>query len=173
MADPQTWEDGLDQALAHVRVVMIGRHRKYGPGNIRAFEELGILVRASDKFERLKHAILQGGAGSEDFADDTVDDAWTDFAGYGLIALMWRWGLWELRLAPTEDQETCQGCDDPCENPKGHDGLHGTSHSAWGLKPDCTRDSIIVADDPCKQLAGHTGDHVGRHSVWANVADLS
>ncbi|MDI3298280.1 MAG: nucleotide modification associated domain-containing protein [Bacillota bacterium] len=93
---PRTFEEALDSVIADARAVMIDRQRKYGSGNISAFGEIGVLVRASDKLERLKHFHLGGGA---DAPDESVDDTWIDLANYALIALLLRRGTWGLPLA--------------------------------------------------------------------------
>lgn len=87
---PRTWEQGLDAVLAHMRAIMVERHRKYGPENIRQYGVFGCLVRASDKLTRLSHD-------ATDFPDESVDDTHTDLGNYGsVIPLMLRWGYWDL-----------------------------------------------------------------------------
>lgn len=56
--------------------------------NFREFEELGILVRMSDKFARLKTALLD----KRDFAvtSESIDDTTMDLAVYSVILLAWR-----------------------------------------------------------------------------------
>jgi hypothetical protein len=63
---------------------------KYGPGNIAKFGEMGVMVRASDKIERMANLHRT----EQEPADETRDDTWGDVANYGLIALMCRWGWW-------------------------------------------------------------------------------
>lgn len=77
----------LQPILEEVRAVMYERGRKYGPGNIAEFGELGVLVRLSDKLARLKNS-------KDDFSDESVADTWLDVVGYGLIGLMIQKGLW-------------------------------------------------------------------------------
>jgi len=59
------------------------RQRKYGVGNINAFRELGIIVRLSDKVERLKQLQRTG----EEANDESLYDTFLDIANYGLIAM--------------------------------------------------------------------------------------
>lgn len=77
----------LQPILEEVRTVMYERGRKYGPGNIAEFGELGVLVRLSDKLARLRNS-------KDDFSDESVADTWLDVVGYGLIGLMIQKGLW-------------------------------------------------------------------------------
>ncbi len=77
----------LEGLLEEVTATMHQRGRKYGPGNISEFGELGVLVRLSDKLARLRHT-------TENFADETSEDSWLDVVGYGLIGMAWSRGLW-------------------------------------------------------------------------------
>lgn len=72
---------------ADIKNLMLGRHEKYGPGNIAEFGETGILVRMADKFARLKE-------GSKNYDDETVDNTLDDIIGYALIWKLWRRGEW-------------------------------------------------------------------------------
>jgi hypothetical protein len=62
----------------------------YGPGNIAAFGELGVLVRSNDKIERLKNLHRTGKTAH----NESADDSWMDLANYGLIAQLIRRNLW-------------------------------------------------------------------------------
>lgn len=72
---------------ADIKSLMLGRHEKYGPGNIAEFGETGILVRMADKFARLKE-------GNKNYDDETVDNTLDDIIGYALIWKLWRRGEW-------------------------------------------------------------------------------
>ena len=56
--------------------------------NFRDFGELGILVRMSDKFARIKTALHEKRAFQ--VADETVEDTIKDLATYSIILLLWR-----------------------------------------------------------------------------------
>ena len=77
----------LNDYLDEVRDVMVERGKKYGPGNIQEFGELGVLVRLSDKLARLRHT-------TQNFGDETSTNSWVDVIGYGLIGLAWSRGDW-------------------------------------------------------------------------------
>lgn len=94
---PETFEDAIDRALAEMRALMISKNRDYGPGNILAFGEFGVVVRASDKVHRLAN-LLQSGKQPE---HEKIEDTWMDLANYGLIGLLCRRGWWGL---PMEDE---------------------------------------------------------------------
>ena len=95
-----TFEEALDIILAHQRTVLLDRHRKYGPGNVKATGLLGLTVRASDKVERLKW--LHMGGGRDTHADESELDSWMDLANFGMMAQMFKAGWWEL---PMEDED--------------------------------------------------------------------
>ena len=71
--------------------VIISKQMSYGPGNINAFGDFGVLVRFSDKFERLKNLYTNDQA---DNRFESVDDSWLDGSNYGTIARMYRNGDW-------------------------------------------------------------------------------
>ena len=79
---PKPFEEHLEDVLVEINDMMTGRHAKYGPGNIAEFGPLGILVRMSDKFSRLKN-------GQENHDDETIENTLDDVIGYALI-----WKLW-------------------------------------------------------------------------------
>jgi len=58
--------------------------------NFRSFEELGILVRMSDKFARLRTAIVEKRA--FEVADESIEDTCLDLANYALLLLCYRRG---------------------------------------------------------------------------------
>lgn len=93
--DRGTFEDGLDDVLAELRSLIIAKQHDYGHGNILAFGEKGVLVRANDKVARLKH-LLWDRPGEP--ANESIRDSWRDLAGYAIIALMLRDGTFELPL---------------------------------------------------------------------------
>lgn len=59
----------------------------YGTENIRKFGEYGVLVRVSDKVERL---ITLTRKGLDGLNDESLEDTWRDLAGYAILALMLR-----------------------------------------------------------------------------------
>lgn len=76
----------LDQAL-----VMEAKQTDYGSGNISAFGEFGVLVRCSDKVNRLK-TLLEAKRAPK---NEALEDSWKDLANYGIIGLMCHRGLWK------------------------------------------------------------------------------
>lgn len=56
--------------------------------NFREFGELGILVRMSDKWKRIKTALQE--KREYQVADESVEDTIKDLAVYSIILLLWR-----------------------------------------------------------------------------------
>ena len=84
-------EQALDKILAEIRETLLEKNKRYGRENIARFGERGVLVRASDKVERLIQMVWNSVA---DTADESVEDSWRDLAGYAIIGLMVRRGKW-------------------------------------------------------------------------------
>lgn len=95
------FERALDKHLAHMKSVMMRKQADYGPGNVSAFGDFGVLVRASDKLERLRN-LYQSGAEPN---NESVADSWLDLANYGLIAQMWLAGDWGLSIEDDTSEE--------------------------------------------------------------------
>lgn len=66
------------------------KQQDYGADNIAGFGEYGILVRASDKFARMKNLRKLG----MDPRNESVRDTWLDLGNYAPMALMCLDGDW-------------------------------------------------------------------------------
>ena len=88
----KTLELDIAQAMQEAFNIFKERQRKYGPGNIAAFGEVGCVVRATDKLARLRNLYVNGVGGS--VADETAEDTWHDLANYALIGLLCHRGKW-------------------------------------------------------------------------------
>ena len=105
-----TWNQVVRQIFQEQYALMVRKQQDYGPGNIAAFGELGVLVRLSDKFERLKHLLVtQDDQGriiprSDNPANESIDDSYRDLLNYALIALMVRHGQWNVPFDPADTQ---------------------------------------------------------------------
>ena len=66
------------------------KQRDYGKLNIAKFGQIGVLVRASDKIERLTTLIQSGKLPS----NESVEDSWQDLSVYGAIARVINKGSW-------------------------------------------------------------------------------
>ena len=77
------YEEELDIAINEIRALLLKKHHDYGPRNLVRFGLLGILVRLSDKLERLIH-IQQASQVEEETEIDTL----RDMAGYAIQAIL-------------------------------------------------------------------------------------
>jgi len=66
------------------------KQRDYGKLNIAKFGQIGVLVRASDKIERLTNLIQSARVPS----NESVEDSWQDLSVYGAIARVINKGSW-------------------------------------------------------------------------------
>lgn len=66
------------------------KQRDYGPTNISAFGEKGVLVRTNDKMARLINLVWS----DKDPTNESVEDSWRDLSVYGVIARLVRTGRW-------------------------------------------------------------------------------
>lgn len=80
--------------FADVLDTVIGKQRDYGHGNILRFGLQGVVVRMSDKVERLKNLLRSG----QKPAYEAIDDTALDIVGYSMIALMLIDGSFEKEL---------------------------------------------------------------------------
>ena len=70
--------------------LFVDKQLDYGSGNIARFGELGVMVRANDKIERLRTLLLE----NREAKNEPVEDTWRDLANYGIIGLLCHLGLW-------------------------------------------------------------------------------
>lgn len=79
------------------------KQRSYGPGNIQSFRDVGVVIRVSDKIQRLKKAYFGQGLREikskcphcgELIVGETLRDTWMDLADYGIIGLLCLDGDW-------------------------------------------------------------------------------
>ena len=88
--DTHAGVSALAIAIENIRL-LDSKQKDYGPGNIAAFGEYGVLVRVSDKIERLKNLLTNVKTPS----NESVEDSWKDLSNYSIIALLCRRGLWK------------------------------------------------------------------------------
>ena len=90
MNEPKTFEEACHLVAESLANLVISKQHDYGQGNILAFGADGILVRVSDKVERLKN--LRG----KEAVNEPQTDSWRDLAGYAILALMQNVGVSRL-----------------------------------------------------------------------------
>ena len=72
------------------------KQRDYGTNNISKFGVFGVLVRASDKLERLTHLYSKSKKSkmSKIEANEPIEDSWADLSVYSAIARIVNKGEW-------------------------------------------------------------------------------
>jgi len=79
----------INQVLNDIRTFDCKQH-DYGPENITAFGEKGVVVRMNDKMARLRNLVW----GDKPASNEAIEDSYTDLSVYGVIARMCRAGAW-------------------------------------------------------------------------------
>ena len=92
MKEPRTFNEAVHLVAEEIASLVEKKQADYGQGNILAFGADGILVRVSDKVERLKN--LRGKV----ISNEPVTDSWRDLAGYSILALLLEKGWFTLPL---------------------------------------------------------------------------
>jgi len=78
-------------ATCEAAVLLDKKNKDYGPGNISAFGEKGVIVRLNDKIERLKTLVWNDKSPEH----EKVSDTWLDVTNYGIIGLLCHRGEWK------------------------------------------------------------------------------
>tara|TARA_R110000824_G_scaffold148727_10_gene318625 strand:+ start:2901 stop:3269 length:369 start_codon:yes stop_codon:yes gene_type:complete len=86
--EDQTFEI-IDILLADIKL-FDQKQRDYGKLNIAKFGQVGVLVRVSDKVERLTNLIQSARVPN----NESVEDSWQDLSIYGAIARVINKGSW-------------------------------------------------------------------------------
>jgi hypothetical protein len=85
----------LDQAFSQVNdellKMFLKKHKDYGKGNILAVGEIGIVLRITEKIERLKNLLLKGDAPT----NESIEETFIDIAVYANLAILLRRGWFE------------------------------------------------------------------------------
>ena len=80
---------GFSDIVGKAETILESRHQKYGRQNISRFGEQGVVIRLSDKIERLINMTPRCYG-----SDETVEDTYFDIINYAVIGLMIRRGQW-------------------------------------------------------------------------------
>lgn len=96
--DPQTLDQAFKQIEDELLTMFLKKHKDYGKGNILSVKELGIALRISEKIERIKHLLNQGGVP----ANEPIEENWLDIGVYAIIAALYRRGWFEKLQVPPE-----------------------------------------------------------------------
>lgn len=84
--DDEEFESRLSDIISAIEDMLIQKRASYGTRNLSEFGDDGILVRTSDKFQRLIH-MRKKGIDTTAVGEDRKD-AWMDIAGYSVLFLV-------------------------------------------------------------------------------------
>lgn len=93
---PGSFEEMLLRISSEATGLCVAKQKDYGPANIAAFGEIGVLIRLNDKFERLKNLIKTGKSPK----NESIEDTWIDLANYAMIGLAVHRGWWTDKTCP-------------------------------------------------------------------------
>lgn len=82
----EEFETTTNVLTAGVVRMLVAKRQSYGPHNLAKFGDHGVLVRTSDKVERLIH--MEGEGVTTTAVKESALDAWRDIAGYALLVLL-------------------------------------------------------------------------------------
>lgn len=105
MNKPKTFDEACYQVANELAELVISKQKDYGTQNILKFGEQGILVRMSDKIERLIN--LQNKEGKTEPKYDAIDD----LGGYSIVWKMLNKGYFELPLQEGKSYKATIGKD--------------------------------------------------------------
>jgi len=85
MGDVESFEEACRTIALQIAETVISKQHDYGHDNIMAFKEQGLVVRLWDKVARLKNLLW---VKKESPKNESIEDTFTDIAGYAIIGLM-------------------------------------------------------------------------------------
>ena len=80
-----SFEQSCREAALQIAEIVILKQHDYGHDNILAFKETGLVVRLWDKVARLKNLLWTN---TNKPKNESIEDTFTDIAGYAIIGLM-------------------------------------------------------------------------------------
>ena len=81
----------LKKICKEIEELLKRKNEMYGDENIAKIGKEGIIVRLTEKIERLKHLLVN----KINPPEETIEDTWNDIIGYGIIGLMLQRGRWK------------------------------------------------------------------------------
>ncbi|MBI2046889.1 DUF1599 domain-containing protein [Candidatus Pacearchaeota archaeon] len=81
----------LNKICKEIEELLKRKNEMYGDENIVKIGKEGIIVRLTEKIERLKHLLEK----KINPAEETIEDTWNDIIGYGIIGLMLQRERWK------------------------------------------------------------------------------
>lgn len=91
---PETFEESVDKILGELRSLLLRKHKQYGPKNVLVFGKMGVMVRMSDKMNR----IINLWEKRKEPEDEPLIDSYKDIACYAIIWLLLHDEIFNLPL---------------------------------------------------------------------------
>jgi len=123
----------------------------YGPRNMCAFGPFGVIVRANDKFERLKHIFNNRRFKA---INESIEDSFRDISNYCIIATMLEHGRWPEYDKPSEEMIRVRETLTNPSNMKKYLVIHH----------DADYDGLL-SNEVCRHFLSH-GDNVVQSIGW-------
>lgn len=94
------FQDAMLDVLSDISDTLIKKQLDYGPNAIKRFGLEGIVIRMSDKMERLINLIELK---KDPAVDEAIEDTLFDLAGYAVIGLMYLEGNFPLPIKQKDE----------------------------------------------------------------------
>lgn len=94
------FQDAMLDVLSDISDTLIKKQLDYGPNAIKRFGMEGIVIRMSDKMERLINLIELK---KDPTVDESIEDTLFDLAGYAVIGLMYLEGNFPLPIKQKDE----------------------------------------------------------------------
>lgn len=91
MKNPKYLDEAFQQICDELLKMFLKKHKDYGKGNVLDMGELGIAFRISEKFNRVKHLLMEG----KKPQNESLYETWIDIAVYAVIGALFRKGQFQ------------------------------------------------------------------------------
>ena len=95
---PASFREAAERIAKELVDLLCDKQREYGHNNILKFGELGVIIRVSDKIERLITLNWREDQAVSGVKFESQDDTFRDLANYSIIGLMLRRNWFTLPL---------------------------------------------------------------------------
>src|SRR3989344_2088172 len=81
---PKFLDEAFEMITKRALEMFLKKHKDYGKDNILDMGELGIAFRISEKFNRIKHLLIQ----DKKPENESIEESWVDIGVYAVIAVL-------------------------------------------------------------------------------------
>ncbi|MBI4008598.1 hypothetical protein HY357_00020 [Candidatus Roizmanbacteria bacterium] len=103
MKNPKYLDEAFQEVTEEMLLMFLKKHKDYGKGNILDMGELGIAFRISEKFNRIKHLLME----QRKPENESIEETWIDIGVYAVIAVLLKRSWFkklELKKKTTSDK---------------------------------------------------------------------